>query len=102
MALSVRSGQRTPSALTDETADLLVDCDECHTTALVRFPDEPLVQELAVQWALISPKLAELIRKIEKKNEQGSTTDEDVGSVAVVYDLLTTRRMTFTINGLFF
>lgn len=99
--LSLKRGQRTVSGLITETEDLLADCDECHTNALVQFPGNTLVNELAVQWALLSPKLSELITKIGKANEHGHDTDEDIGDLAIIYDLLVTRRMTFTRNHVF-
>lgn len=99
--LSLKRGERTRTGLIDETEDLLIDCDECHTKALVQFPGNTLVNELAVQWALLSPKLSEIITRIGRVNEDDHITDEDIGMIAIIYDLLVTRRMTFTRNHIF-
>lgn len=95
---ALRNGNITLSQFIGETEDLLCECDMCHTDALVKFPGDATVKELVLQWSLISQELFELVEKVKNAITQGSVADDQIGMIAIIYDLLVTRRMTFLLN----
>lgn len=98
--LSILRGEQTLADVIDETANLLSDCDECHTRALVKFHGNETAHALAVQWALVAPKLHALVSEVKVKEGSEDEKRELSLRVSVIYDLLLTRLMTFVLNGI--
>ena len=99
LLLKLWNGDETVVKFVNETSDLFDDCDKSHTNALLKFPGDNTVTELVTQWTLVSLEIHDFLASVKVANEQGSVPIHQLGMIAVIHSLLTTRRMTFALNG---
>ncbi|QQR65179.1 hypothetical protein IPH92_01180 [Candidatus Kaiserbacteria bacterium] len=95
----MKSGTLTVAKFIYVIEDLVCELDESHNASVTSSPYDAEVREMASKWSHSAPEIFDFLESVKALNKQGDVTEDHLGMLAIIYDLLNKRMQTFIQEG---